>query len=469
MLKDYLKRSIPPRSLRCGGMYYATPNMLERYTMHTKHTERNKLPPLKLYKKLGEATDKGTPVLIPRACCPVPLNDQRSRGTPTTYTCNVEPRDDDQVFFINRSVSLIKQGESFVGEAPTGFGKTVVTMPVIAAAGTTVLIMINKEDLEGQWRKSLKDHLGLTDDDIGIIKGDQVKVLGKKVVIGYVQSLYKEGRYAQYVYDYFGLVVVDEVHKIGATEFSNAAWLFSAALWFGLSATPHRKDGQDVIIWAHIGDVKVRVTSVPLTPKVFVSYSDFKVPIVYEYDPSVGHKVPVPIPHKAGRTGHIEKLLAKTETRNDMICEFAAAAYRSGRHIAIFSSTKAHLKVLFDNLIAFGVKRTDIAYYIGGLSEAEREKAKTKRIALCTFQMVDTGTNVPIWDTAILATPRADVVQVIGRVLRKHPNKCDALKPEEGKKPPVVLDIVDSDSAVYLGYFKARSKYYAKINAPIIT
>ncbi|QHJ74566.1 hypothetical protein VH22019_00002 [Vibrio phage VH2_2019] len=468
MLKPYHRVSRPPKSLKYGGVYWATQNMMDRFTVETLHTKQKKLPPLELFKRIGGEQEGHERILIPRACCPVPQNDQRSRGMPCTFHCTVVPRDEDQKRYMREARVLVKRGESFIGEAPTGFGKTVVTMDTIAAAGTTTLILVNKEDLESQWRKSLKEQLNLEDHEIGLIKGDIVKVRGRKVVIGYVQSLYKEGRYPPYIYDYFGLVIADEVHIMGAMEFSKVAWLFSAKLWIGLSATPYRKDGNDIIFRAHIGEVKIKITKVNLSPKVIVGYSSFKVPMTYKWDATECRKVRVQVPHTAGKVGHITKLMPDDENRNDMICEFVKTAYDVDRRIIIFADTKRQLQALEECLISWGVKRSDIAYYIGGMSEEAREKAKKKPVCLATCQMCSTGTDNPIWDTGVLATPRADVNQIVGRVLRLHERKCSVHKPEEGKKCPVVLDVLDADSRVFLNYFKSRQKYYKTVNAVMV-
>jgi superfamily II DNA or RNA helicase len=64
--------------------------------------------------------------------------------------------------------------------------------------------------------------------------------------------------------------------------------------------------------------------------------------------------------------------------------------------------------------------------------------------------MTSEATDVPWWDCLLLATPRANVTQAVGRVLREYP----------GKPKPVVVDFVDTDSVILQGYFKARLRQY---------
>ena len=69
------------------------------------------------------------------------------------------------------------------------------------------------------------------------------------------------------------------------------------------------------------------------------------------------------------------------------------------------------------------------------------------------------GTDIPALDTAILADPRSDVEQVVGRILRVHPSKKD----------PVVLDLVDQDSPVFAGYANKRNRWYRRERASVKT
>ncbi|QNJ59199.1 P-loop containing nucleoside triphosphate hydrolase [Vibrio phage vB_ValS_PJ32] len=473
MLKDYMRVSLPPRVLKFGGVYWATEKMKERFTVEVKAKDesKGKKEKLQLYKPLGQFDESGRElVLIPRACCPVPPGDRdkRSSGYHVEFNCTLKPRSKDQEIFISQGCILIAKGESFIAKAPTGFGKTAVTMKLIEKAATTTLIIVHKEDIETQWRNSLKTFLGLKDSEIGLLKGNICRVRGKKVVIGYVQSLCKEDKYPSYVYNYFGLVVPDEVHKLGATEFSQCAWLFSAKQWLGLSATPYRKDGRDILLHAFIGEIKVNIETLQLVPQVIQAYTAYEIPRVPRWNPETERNELVMMYHKPGRTGGVLRHMRKDEKRNSIICDFVAKAYQHGRYTIIFSENKEHLRILEDMLVLYGINRNDIGYYIGGLSEKKREEVKKKRVCLATYAMTESATDNPIWSTAVMATPRSDVNQIIGRVLRVHESKCCALNRVEGKKIPIVLDLIDSDSRVFLNYAKSRAKYYKSIGAPLI-
>ena len=81
------------------------------------------------------------------------------------------------------------------------------------------------------------------------------------------------------------------------------------------------------------------------------------------------------------------------------------------------------------------------------MSKIELSHTKKRRVVLGTYKMCSTGTDVPKWDTLVMATPRADVKQSIGRVLRAV----------DGKKQPVIFDLVDKN-AIFQGFHLSRLK-----------
>ena len=71
--------------------------------------------------------------------------------------------------------------------------------------------------------------------------------------------------------------------------------------------------------------------------------------------------------------------------------------------------------------------------------------------------MMSEGTSIDWIDTCILAMPRSAVTQPVGRIRREYPDKL----------PPVVMDVIDSDSPVFQGYANARLKWYRSIGCAV--
>jgi type I site-specific restriction-modification system R (restriction) subunit len=89
---------------------------------------------------------------------------------------------------------------------------------------------------------------------------------------------------------------------------------------------------------------------------------------------------------------------------------------------------------------------------IGEMKQADREKSYSASVIVATTQLIATGFNEPRLDTLIMATPIAGntLLQAIGRIRRLH----------ENKKPPFVLDLVDSRYEGAVISAKARFAVY---------
>ena len=239
---------------------------------------------------------------------------------------------------------------------------------------------------------------------------------------------------------------------MGADKFSQAMWQQPAKLRMGLSATPYRKDGKDVVFHAHIGPVKVKSRAIPLIPQVIQLKSTWTLPWVFW-----GGKHQ-PLPHTPGRLGKVNKSLAEDAVRNSYIAQWVKACYDKGRTTIVFSALKeSHLGLLETALIRLGIKRTEIGWYVGGLKEEERYIAGRKPIVLATYTMASEATDLPWLDTCILATPRSDVTQIVGRILRPYPEKHQ----------PLVLDVCDDDSTILLNFGRKRKQWYSSIGATV--
>jgi superfamily II DNA or RNA helicase len=92
----------------------------------------------------------------------------------------------------------------------------------------------------------------------------------------------------------------------------------------------------------------------------------------------------------------------------------------------------------------------DAGLYLGGMKQATRTDSVTKSVIIGTYQASGEGFDVPDLDTLILSTPKSDVEQAVGRILRKV-----------NKNEPVVIDIVDMFS-IFKGQYYKRRRFYKK-------
>ena len=338
---------------------------------------------------------------------------------------------------------------------------TVLGYHAAVVVGRKTLVITTKDDIYKQWIEGAKTFLGLAPHEIGEIRGDKCEVVGTKFVVAMIHSLSKDGKYPDWIGQGFGLVIFDEVHRVPAEQFSNVVDMFPARLRLGLSATPERADGKELLVLSHIGPIRAKTEAQLMVPKVLRFLSTWDCPRVLRADPESGQRRVVRLPHEPGKTAHVEKIVAADPVRNHMLAELIHAAYEKNRQLVVFSTLHEHLRSLHRACHAtFGISGRKMGFYIGAQTKAEREqreREKVKPILFTTYTMMGEGTSIDWLDACLLAMPRANVTQPVGRIRREFPDKGE----------PVVLDVVDQDSPVFSGYAASRLRWYESIGAVV--
>lgn len=416
---------------------------------------------LRFRSRLGDevhlARRVGDHLLVARALCPREP-DETSDGEEVQFPARPEPRDY-QVEAFSEIESMVLDGRSFVAVAGTGWGKTAWALRAVAARGRKALVVVTKQDLLEQWVESAREMLGLPAYRVGVIQQDRCETDGRAVCVAMIHSLSKPDRYPDLDRAQFGTVVYDETHRVPADQFSVVADMFPARVRIGMSATPRRYDGKDLLVAAHIGEVALEVGLQPLVPKVLRYKTGWTCPRVPRK--IKGERKIVRMPHEPGKSAHVDRILAADPERTAMIADLVVTLYRKGRHTVVFSSLLSHLDSIERAVVQRGVSRREIGRYgpVSNVRESERrERVLLRPIITTTFGMMSEGTDVPWLDAGVLAMPRAQVEQVCGRIRREF----------EGKQSPVWVDLVDSDSPVYQAYSLKRLRWYRSIDADVV-
>ncbi|MEN3039825.1 MAG: DEAD/DEAH box helicase family protein, partial [Candidatus Kryptonium sp.] len=238
-------------------------------------------------------------------------------------------------------------------QAKTGSGKSVMSLYIASALKVKTLVVATKEVLMEQWLDYIKRFLPKV--RAGVVRQDIDESSECDICVGMIHSLSMK-RYDG-LYDKFGLVIWDEVHRVGADVFSETAKLFRARYRLGVSATVKRWDGADnVFLWS-IGDV-IKFPEVPaLIPSIYFVSTDFALP-----------------QWLAGRDVALEfllKFLIVDDKRNNMIVDFAVRALEKGRKVLILSHRRKHLKILYEKLAKKLDGKYTIGFVVGGMKQAE--------------------------------------------------------------------------------------------------
>jgi superfamily II DNA or RNA helicase len=134
---------------------------------------------------------------------------------------------------------------------PTGAGKTMLALAVIARAGVRPLIVVPTLELLKQWAEGLRSHLGLPESAVGQVGGGARQVRAATVIT--YDSAWRRLKEL----DAFGLLVFDEVHHLPSTSYQRIAAL-PAPFRLGLTATPERADLRHEELETLVGPVVFR-------------------------------------------------------------------------------------------------------------------------------------------------------------------------------------------------------------------
>lgn len=311
---------------------------------------------------------------------------------------------------------------------------TVMGTCIISHLKKKALVIITKEDLASQWVEAIQKVLNIPPEKIGLLKGSTCRV-SDYVDIAFIQTICKDGKFPHLDLSQYGLVLIDETHRLSGDKFQNAMWRLPGLLRLGLTATPYRTDKKDPVFFAHIGAVLVSSEAVSVPFKSFV------------YD--TGITVPERIKHSFADSRYLMSWLSKLPSRNKLIAKKVISAYKRGHQCIVFSDFLDHLKHIRE-LTYPHIPAEEVSLYIGGLSKSQRELAKTKKVIFATYKMCSEGTDIPGASVGILTLPRANIEQIVGRILRVYLDKNESF----------VIDFSDRGSKVLNAFTNKRIKFY---------
>jgi superfamily II DNA or RNA helicase len=447
------------------------------------------------YRKMGDRTaykvnawvDRGAYVGVPRsfglqliAKLGIAADDRMSGGYIRKYPVEIAHTGQYayQKNVVNQMLACCEDSNDFLMSAATGKGKSTMALSVIQKLGTTAIILVDQSNLMEQWVSRIRDELGLREDQIGIVRGPKCDYRKKHVVVAMVQTLVRK-EFDPGFLDYFGVVVVDEVHTVGAPVFSQVMGMFSAAIRFGMSATVQRGDALQQLLHLNLGEVAVELKDKHDTSYVYYLESH----TVYSWYANISPK-----------TGRILSEISEDTERNVLIAEAVRWLYDSGRDVLVLSDRIEQLEALMVMVGGLGVPENDLGLYCGyrnvlafekdptpparphgyvrgteytpvrltylkkKIAKAQKDKVlQSARVIFATYGMFAKGVDVPRLSGGIDCTPRAKAEQVHGRILRAR----------EGKLVPIWVTIRDVNSYRTEFQFAARIRQYAASSAEV--
>lgn len=355
---------------------------------------------------------------------------------------------DYQIETCNKILNHIKKNQSGLVSVYTGWGKTCAALWIASQLKLKTIIIVHTENLLEQWKERINDFLGISPENIGIIQGSKIEV-SKDICIGMIQSISMKD-YPLDTFKEFGFMIGDEIHHFSSRMFSRIFYKIGTKYNIGLSATLNRRDGLTKVIKYFLGETIVSLKLSILNPKIIIKFTNIE-PL--EEKRMINGKANIP--------GMINDL-CDSFARNLEIVKLIKDKYDEGRKILVLSDRRNHcnelkrlLGICNDNINNFS---ENIGLYYGGIKNEVLKESNKKKIIIATYQIASEGYDNKELDTLIFATPKTNIEQAIGRILR-----------QENANEPEVIDIVDAWSVFNNLYF-SRMKFYKRkkfnINSP---
>jgi len=344
--------------------------------------------------------------------------------------------------FVNHCLN-VKYGGGLL-ELYCAWGKTSASLNIITQLKKKTLVIVHKEFLMNQWIERITQFL--PNARIGKIQGPIIDVEDKDIVIAMLQSISMK-EYSPETFESFGFTIIDEVHHISSQVFSNSLFKIVTKYMLGLSATMNRKDGTTNVFKMFLGDViykSKRDNDRSVTVRA----------IEYYVDDDEFNEVKLDYRGKPQYSSMISKL-CEYNRRSEFILKVLKDMFdeNPSQQIMILAHNKNLLKYLFDAITHRNI--ASVGYYIGGMKEQYLKETETKQVVIATYSMAAEALDIKTLTTLIMATPKTDIEQSIGRILReKHSN-------------PIVVDIIDSHN-LFKNQWRKRKTYYKKENYKII-
>lgn len=346
--------------------------------------------------------------------------------------------------FQKEAVAVMLTKEFGTLTSPTGSGKTVMALNIIAARKQPALIIVHTKDLALQWVDRIHQFLGIPAEEVGFIGSGKLR-LGRSITVALVQSLYK---CVEDVSPQVGFVVADECHRCPSRTFTEAVSGFDSRFMMGLTATPWRRDNLSKLIFWHLGDVQFEVdkkqlveTGDVLAVEVIVRETDF-----------------VPFHDPVNEYSKMLSELTADDNRNRLIASDVAQEVQTSDGVClVLSDRKSHCETL-QALIKYK-HHVPCELLTGDFPISQRQDILERlnqgqvSVLVATGQLMGEGFDSKLLSTLFLATPirfSGRVLQYLGRVLRPAP----------GKEKARVYDYVDIKVDVLKAAAKARHSVY---------
>lgn len=324
-------------------------------------------------------------------------------------------------------------------QAATGAGKTFIMASLIAKINVKPVVVIAPSvSLAIQIKEEFEKFLGI---QIGICGGgykliDDITVSTPESI---PDNVLKECK----------MILWDEFHVAAAyTTWTSGVKANNAFYRYGMSATPWRDDGKDILLEAI---TNVRKPHLSITASDLIR-KDKLTPCTINF-----------IPYKdiiewtGNYNSFYNKAIIHNDKRNNIIVNTALTEFKNGKTTLILIKSITHGELIKQKLLQNEELKGKVDFLYGSSSLDERanmlQRVKNGELKiLIASTIADQGLDLPILDCLILAgggRSSTRAFQRVGRVIRLYPGKTNA----------IVYDFKDMSPTLYKHYLYRRKLY----------
>jgi superfamily II DNA or RNA helicase len=341
-----------------------------------------------------------------------------------------------------------RAGNKGVLVLPTAAGKTFIALKAIELLKVQTLIVVPTLDLIDQWRRRVRECLGV---EAGAVGGGECLV--RMVTVSTYDSAYSQ---AAHLGNRFMFLVFDEVHHLASPGYMQIAEMYIAPYRMGLTATYERSDQRHALLPLLVGDPVYSIDIEELTGKHLAPYTYEKVSVELTPDEQRTYEAEMSVFKNYLRERRIVlKSVADFQrfimtTGRDPRAREALLARNRAFRVAVNSEAK--LNLLAERLEAYRNEKiliftlyNDLVYTISRrflipaiTYQTPREERREilanfgngRYKVIVTSQVLDEGVDVPDASVGLVlggTGSTREYVQRLGRLLRKKEGKTARL------------------------------------------
>ena len=366
--------------------------------------------------------------------------DERESG----YTCDIQLVNTQPEAHQEKIAEMLIKNEGELIEAPPGAGKTIAMLYLVSKLKTSTLILMHEHRLKQQWLQEIHSRLSGSF-TLGEIDGEK-KDIGD-ITVAIIHSVYRMIEQDSTFLNKFGVVIIDECHRIPATMYLKVLNNLPSRYRIGVTGTVQRKDGREILLYDVLGEPIYKITESSVNHRVV----SFDVKPIYT---NISLESPC-IVRRGESTLDYTKLLSflvKNEERNSIILNNIEDSIQQGYFPLVLTDRVSHSKYLYNKLCEKGYK----VILLIGETRAKMDWSKIRednsiQCIVAQSQIASEGLDLPKLSAIHLTCPSSNkpkLKQKIGRIRRYM----------EGKKtPPLVYDYIDNN--VYLVNTSGSTSY----------